>query len=308
MKALLKTGARLQLSNLDLPEPGLDEVLIRVHMAGLCRTDILVIQGKLPCLDPLIPGHELAGQIVSCGADVAALKAGDRVTVHPLIGCGACNWCQRKEPEHCAQAQMLGVDRHGAFAEYLCVPARNCYRLPQGLSWQVGAYTEPVAAALGSLKSGILPGQQGMVCGHNRIAELTRRLLKQRGIIPLEQDLHTLPSRQLDYVIESQLNPDLLSEILRVLKPGGLLILKSRHLENFPLPWSEFVRREIRLQGLYYGSFEEALNLLNSDTLELEDLLGQSFALDAYASFLTPQTEDRKSFLELSSCVASLPL
>jgi len=306
MQALYKSGKSLQLCQRPVPEPGPGEVRVQMHCAGLCRTDLQVIAGQIPALDPLIPGHEGAGEIVATGLGVSTLQLGQRVTFHPYQGCGQCAHCQQAQPEHCPAARMLGVDRDGVFAEYVCLAARSCYLLPAGLSWQKAAYTEPLAAALGVLKAGLKPTDQGLVLGQNRIAELTRRVLRAAGIEPLPQTWHELPPASLDYAIESGLPGAELPALLQRLKPGGLLILKSRHLAPGLLPWQDLVRRELRLQGLYYGRFEQALDWLARDLLPLDDLFGKTYPLHAYAEFLASDQEQSKRFLELTPCVASL--
>lgn len=297
MKALYKEQNHVRLAELALPELQPDEVCIAVQAAGLCRTDLLVMQARLPAIDPLIPGHELAGELCELGAAVQHLKVGQRVTVHPFIGCQHCSQCQQGHPEYCPQACMLGQYRHGAFAQYLVVPATACFALPPELPWLQGAYCEPVAAALGVFATGIQPGQQGLVTGDNRIAHLTRQLLKIKGFAVNAQPLTEQPASSLDFVIESGLNPTELTEAVRVLKPGGKLILKSRHLQPFDFPWSDWVYKGLQLQGMMYGSFEEALELLASGQLELQTLLGESFGLGDYQAFLEPSPESQKRFL-----------
>lgn len=302
MKALVKEGSRLQLQDVSVPEPGPDEVLIRVRSAGLCRTDQLVMNGSLPARDPLIPGHELAGEIAAVGEDVRDLHRAEPVTVHPLVGCGACAACQRLRPEHCAEAAMIGVDYHGAFAEYLCAPARATWRLPEGLGWKEAAYAEPLAATLGIFRSGIQPKQAGWVMGSSRIALLTAGLLQRRGFAVGMGALEGVEPNSLDYVVETGLHVQEVDRVLEVLRPGGCLIAKSRHQGVLPLPWSRLVRKDLCIRGLYYGGFADALVLLSqADVRELlVDLMGPAYALADWRAFVSPQaneSERRKPFL-----------
>lgn len=306
MRALYKRGQHLSLCQRPLPHPGPLEVLVKIVLAGLCRTDLEVISNGIPCLNALIPGHEAAGQIVALGEQVPPGWLQAPVSLHPYQGCGQCDHCRCQQTEHCPETQMLGVDRDGVFAEYICVPLRSCYSLPAHLPWRRAAYVEPLAAALGILKSGIQPGFQGVVLGNNRIAHLSQRVLRAHHIWPLEQPLQSLKPRSLDFVIESGGSQQNILEALPFLKPGGLLILKSRHRQQLDLPWSEIVRHELRVQGLFYGSFEKAIALLAEGQLPVDDLFGESFALEDYAQFLSPENESKKRFLELQPCAASL--
>jgi len=197
---------------------------------------------------------------------------------------------------------MIGVDRHGAFAEYLCAPARATWRLPEGLGWKEAAYAEPLAATLGVFRSGILPEQVGWVMGSSRIALLTARLLQRRGFAAGMGPLDDMEPNSLDYVVETGLQAHEVDHVLEVLKPGGALIAKSRHLGALPLPWSRLVRKDLRVQGLYYGGFAEALVLLGqADVHELlVDLVGPAYELADWRAFVAPEekeSERRKPFL-----------
>jgi len=142
------------------------------------------------------------------------------VTVHPLVGCGACADCQQRRPEHCPKAAFIGVDRHGAFAEYLCAPARATWRLP-GLGWQEAAYAEPLAASLGVFRSGILPEHAGWVMGSSRIAVLTTRLLQRRGFAAGMGPLDGVEPNSLDYVVETGLQAQEVDRVAGSAQAGG---------------------------------------------------------------------------------------
>src|SRR5580658_6195625 len=144
MNALLKAGASLQVAA--VPRPTVtrpDDVIIQVALAGVCRTDVYVARGLLPCSDPLILGHELAGHVVATGTAAAHLAPGTAVTVAPLWACGRCGGCAQHRA--CLAPRMLGVHHHGAFAEFLRAPAAAVYRVPAGLSLRLAAYAEPLA-------------------------------------------------------------------------------------------------------------------------------------------------------------------
>lgn len=296
MKALVKEDSRLHLQEVPVPEPGRHEVLIRVRAAALCRTDQLVMSGRLPACDPLIPGHELSGQVAAVGEGVRDLHLDDPVTVHPLVGCGACGSCRQRRPEHCPEAAMIGVDRDGAFAEYLCAPARATWRLPADLGWKEAAYAEPLAAALGIFRSGLRPEQSGWVTGTSRIALLTTRLLQRMGFSTGMGALEEVAPNSLDYVVETGLHAQELDRVLEVLAPGGSLIAKSRHLGALPLAWSTLVRKDLRIQGLYYGGFAEALALLSQADVDglLADLVGPAYALDDWRVFVAADADDNE--------------
>lgn len=301
MKALIKDGPHLSLADLPLPDLLSDQVRVSVKTAGLCRTDLLVMQNKLPSRNPLIPGHECAGVITECGTDVNSLEPGQKVSVNPMIGCGSCDFCLLQRPHQCADVKMLGMHLHGAFAEYIDVPARAVYVLPQQLSWQQAAYLEPLAAAFGIFQADIQSHQQGWVLGQNRISELSHRLLGLRGLQSGKGDLSRQADNSLDYIVETGLTDAQLPEVIHCLKPGGKLIAKTRHLESIAVPWQALVRKDIQIQGHYYGSFAEVQDFLNQDSAILDaffdGLIGETYPLAQWADFVAAASENSKPFL-----------
>jgi D-arabinose 1-dehydrogenase-like Zn-dependent alcohol dehydrogenase len=108
------------------PEPGPDEVVLQVGACGICGTDIHIVDGEFPPAKyPVIPGHELAGEVVAVGTDVNTFKVGDRVGVEPNLNCGACYYCQRGMGNICERLNGIGATHSGGFAERVAVPQRT---------------------------------------------------------------------------------------------------------------------------------------------------------------------------------------
>ncbi len=142
MKAvrLLKIGALLAEQEIPIPSIGGDDVLVRVRAAGICHSDAHYRAGVSVLRSlPLTPGHEIAGVVESVGPDVHALGAGDRVCVHYLATCGSCRFCAAGTEQFCLSVQMIGKDRAGGFAEFVVVPARSVFRLPDEIPFDQGA-------------------------------------------------------------------------------------------------------------------------------------------------------------------------
>src|SRR5215813_4294948 len=113
--------------HVDTPSPGPDDVLIKVHAAGICGTDLHIFKGEYEADYPIIPGHEFSGEVVAVVANVINFKVGDRVTADPNIPCNRCSYCQRNEPNQCRNLKAIGVTRSGAFAEYVVAPEGNVF-------------------------------------------------------------------------------------------------------------------------------------------------------------------------------------
>lgn len=280
------------------PMPALasaNHVLIRVRLAGICRTDIEVAKGNIPCADEVILGHEFCGDVHAVGEAVTHLQVGQRVGVMPVIKADA-------EQTHFYDSTMLGVDHAGAFAEYICVPASTAFVLPDHLSDQQGAYLEPITAALSVLNADILPEQRGLIYGDNRISRLMERILSIHGFqVDVVDHDHSasLANNTYDYVVESMANDATLLKICDVLKPKGLLVVKSRQHHPVATHFNTLVTKELRFQAVNYGDFAQAIALLADQSLKVDDLLGAVYDLQdfeqAFADSLA--SESKKLFL-----------
>ena len=147
--------AVLRAASVERPEPGPDEVLVRIHAAGICYHDVLSRAGKIPGgKSGRILGHEIAGEIVSLGTDVPAERLGERVVIYQRLFCGACRYCLAGRQDLCRNSRVLGESGGGGYAEFTCVPVRNAIRIPDSLDMNAAALAvcpvgTSVRAALG---------------------------------------------------------------------------------------------------------------------------------------------------------------
>jgi propanol-preferring alcohol dehydrogenase len=142
MKAirLMQPGRALELQEVKVPAVGARDVLVRVKAAGVCHSDAHYRAGKSVVRPlPLTLGHEVAGVVERAGAEVAQFKAGDRVCLHYLTSCGECPYCQRGNEQFCASGAMIGKYRDGGYAEFIVMPARSVFRLPDEVPFEQGA-------------------------------------------------------------------------------------------------------------------------------------------------------------------------
>jgi threonine dehydrogenase-like Zn-dependent dehydrogenase len=308
MKALMKDGNAVAVKVVPQPRAQTeDEVLIRVVLAGLCRTDMYVAEGRIASPDPLLLGHEFAGGVAEVGAQITDLKPGDRVAVNPALPCEKCQFCVRGATADCQHTSFLGVDRHGAFAEFVVVPARVVYRLPDTVSFLAGAYLEPVAASLAVLKADIQPEAKGLIYGDNRISRLTHKLLSAHGfhqvaVYDARSHPHALEPNTYDYIIETLATTEALQHMVHALRPRGTIVLKSRQYQPVSFTLSEIMKKEPVFRVVNYGSFQESLALLATGRLTVDDLAGRLYPLEDYrAVFADAQhSEALKPFFALS--------
>jgi len=251
VRALVREAGVVRL--IDAPAPTVqrpDDVIVRVLVAGICRTDLQVADGRLACADPITLGHELCGRVIAAGG-AAGVPLGALVTVDPRID------------------GFLGTTRHGAFAEQLVVPAANVLVLPE-LDPRAGAYVEPIAAAL-AVPAVLAPGARVGVAGDNRFAALVRRVLRAEGFAVADD------GAPLDAGVETSATDDELAALCAALRPGGVLVLKSRTPVPVRLPIAAVVDKQLTIRGVTYGSFARAVELAGA--LELAPLFGEVFPL-----------------------------
>jgi L-iditol 2-dehydrogenase len=177
MKAMKFTEAlRAEIVDIQRPIPKTKEVLIKVKAAGICASDISAYKGthtyRVP---PVITGHELSGEVVELGADVAALKVGDRVAVEPHIGCGRCFFCRKGYYHECPQKRLIGAgDWIGGFSEYVVAAEAMCYALPEEMTFEEGAAIEPLCVGLHAVRrANIGIGERVAILGCGTIGMMT---------------------------------------------------------------------------------------------------------------------------------------
>lgn len=160
MKAAVLTADRqIKVTDLPVPTPNSDEYLVRIAATGICSSDVTRTFGGGAYFYPLIPGHEMAGEIVACGAAVDdRLAIGDRVTVFPLLPCFNCPSCREQHYARCQSYGYYGSRRHGGFAEYLAVKAWNLLPIPPGVAMEDAALCEPAAVTVHALDRLVLEG------------------------------------------------------------------------------------------------------------------------------------------------------
>jgi 2-desacetyl-2-hydroxyethyl bacteriochlorophyllide A dehydrogenase len=166
------------------PTPRAGEVVVEVGACGICGTDLHIADGHFPPTPyPIVPGHEFSGSVVALGSEVqTGLEVGDRVAVDPSLFCGYCGPCRAGRGNLCANWGAIGDTVDGAFAELVAVPARNCHRMPEGMSWQQGAMVEPLSCAVhGVRRLGVEPGESMLVIGAGPMGVLLTQLLVLAG-------------------------------------------------------------------------------------------------------------------------------
>ena len=168
----------------DMPTPAPGEALIRVSLCGICGTDLAIEAGKHPRAQPgLIMGHEFSGEIAEINAPGSELRAGDQVTVYPLITCGKCLVCRTGNPHVCRDLKLYGIDAPGGMAAYVALPVDVLLKLPDSMSAKAGALLEPYAVGIhAARRSPVQPDDTVVVIGGGPIGLLNGLALKTLGV------------------------------------------------------------------------------------------------------------------------------
>jgi L-iditol 2-dehydrogenase len=320
MKALvLKDYRRLSVEEVPVPEIGPDDVLVRVRACGICGSDVHGFDGSTGRRrPPIIMGHEAAGEIAKTGIGVTRWKAGDRVTLDSTIYCGRCWHCLRGEFNLCDERRVIGVSceeyrRDGAFAEYVSVPERILYRLPDGLPFEQAAMAEAVSVAAHAVRNAKLePGSAVAVVGTGMIGLLVVQVLKSAGcsqVIAVDLDdgrlelarrlgatnainsgsLSPVPAiqrltggRGADTVFEVVGLSSTLGTAIECVRKGGRVVLVGNLQAKAELPLQAVVTREVSLIGscASSGEYPESLELIASGKVNVSRFISATPPLD----------------------------
>ena len=313
MKALLLTAPN-HFEYTDLPEPevGPEEVLVRVKACGICGSDVHGMDGssgrRIP---PLVMGHEAAGVIAAVGEQVTGWHVGERVIFDSTVYCGRCHFCRRGLINLCDHRRVLGVScaeyrQHGALAEFVAVPSRILYRLPEDVSFPHGAMVEPVSiavhaasllpltlddtvAVIGTGMIGLLVVQvvRAAGCGQIIAVDLNPFRLEQAltlgtdvALNPAQTDapaeIHRLTNgRGVDLAFEVVGIDSTVQLAVQSLRKGGALALVGNVTPSVTLPLQAVVTRQLSLVGsaASCGQYPACLNIISRGSIKLDPII-----------------------------------
>ena len=272
------------------PAPGAGEVLVRVHLAGICRTDLEVLKGYHGFKG--IMGHEFVGEVAG---PEASPWLGQRVVGEITSGCGACDLCRRGLAGHCRQRRVLGLKSHdGAFAPYLTLPVANLHAVPPEVPEVFAVFTEPLAAALRVLETApVSPAARVLVVGDGSLGLQISWVLALSGadvhlaghhpehlVLARPRGIATflstdLPAGDYDIVVEASGSPSGLELALARVRPRGTVVMKSTYTGRYPLDPAVLVVPEVSLLGCRCGPFLPALRLLRQGWVDPRPLIGR---------------------------------
>ncbi|MCP4489468.1 MAG: L-threonine 3-dehydrogenase [Gammaproteobacteria bacterium] len=287
MKALVKARREvgLWLQEVDKPVPGPEDVLIRVRKVAICGTDLHIYnwdewaQNNVPV--PNIVGHEYIGVIEEVGELVTVVTVGDRVSGEGHIMCGVCRNCRAGRGHLCRDTKGVGVNRAGAFAEYVCIPAENAYRIPEQISDEIAALLDPLGNAVHTALSFDLIGEDVLITGAGPIGamatavarhvgarhivvtdinagrlELAKQLGATRCVLAGQEDLHNVMKELdmhegFDVGLEMSGDASALSDLINTINHGGKIALLGIFPNAPQIDLNQAIFKGLGLKGIY---------------------------------------------------------
>ena len=313
MKALLLSEYKqLDVVEMDKPQPKADELLIHIQACGICGSDVHGYDGSTGRrLPPIVMGHEAAGIIEAIGSAVTDFSVGERVTFDSTIFCGKCFYCRRGQVNLCDNREVIGVStpafrRMGAFAEYVTVPARIAYILPDNMPFAHAALIEAVSVAVhavaltpisledtvvvvGAGMIGLLTMQAALLAGAGKVIVLdiddTRldlarslgatRTLNTQNLDFLSEILQMTQGRGADVALECVGASATVSFAINSVRKGATVTLVGNVAPVIELGLQSTVTRQIRLQGscASSGEYPECISLMSRGAIHVEPLI-----------------------------------
>jgi threonine 3-dehydrogenase len=332
MLALVKTeaGPGLRLVEVPQPEPGINDVLIRVHRTGICGTDLHIDSwdgwAATTIKPPLVVGHEFVGEIVEVGSNVSDFHPGDLVSGEGHVTCGRCRHCMAGQRHLCANTVGLGVGRDGAFAEYVVLPHTNIWHHWPGIDEDVAAIFDPFGNAVHTALSFAVLGEDVLITGAGPIGlmgtavakhagarlivvselnpfrrELAMRLGATIAVDPRERDLASVQEELgmvegFDVCLEMSGNATALRTAIDNMAHGGNIALLGLPTAETSLDLNDVIFNQLTLRGIYGREMYETwykMAVLVQSGLDISPVITHRFSFrDHEAAFAAARSGD----------------
>ena len=325
--AVLRGVTDLVLEERPRPEPGPHEVRVQVTAVGVCGSDVHYYEhgrvGPHVVREPLVLGHEPAGEVVALGAAVTRRRVGDRVSIEPGVPCFTCPQCLAGRYNLCPEMRFFGTPPvDGALCEYVTVHEAFAHPVPASMSNDEAALLEPLSVAIWACQKGrVRPGcrvlvngagpiglvalQSAAACGATEIvvADVNKsrlRLAQKLGatdVIPVDNMPLAEAGVDCDVLLECSGHPAATRDAIRVVARAGRAVLVGMGSDELPLPLSHIQNREIEVVGTfrYANTWPTAITLVVSDRVQLDPLVTAHFTLEEIELALTAAARDAQA-------------
>ena len=321
MKALVKSQAAKGLWLEDIPEPaiGINDVLIRVRYAGICGTDVHIFQwddwAQKTIRVPMAIGHEFVGEVVKVGSNVNDFFPGDIVSGEGHVVCGRCRNCMAGRRHLCANTQGVGVNRAGAFAEYIALPMTNIWRHHPGIDQEVAAIFDPFGNAVHTALSFPVLGEDVLITGAGPIGimaipvarhagarhvvvtdmnpyrlDLAKKMGATLAVNPAEISLPEVQkqlgmSEGFDVGLEMSGNPAALKDMIANMSHGGKIAILGIPSKEMPMDWRQVIFNMITIKGIYGREMYDTwykMSVMIESGLDISPVITHRFAFEDF--------------------------
>lgn len=318
--AYLERAREISIQDVERPDPGPFEVLVKVEAIGVCASDIHYYEhgriGSFVVRDPLILGHEVAGEVVEIGAEVRDLVPGSRVAMEPGVPCTQCLYCRTGRYNLCPDVIFMATPPvHGAFCEFLVHPASYCYLIPDHMTYDEAAMMEPLSVGLFSVeRSGVRTGDRVAVMGAGPIGLSVLLSLNAQGITNVTVfdmidfrlqkaldigaanavnvsgvDITVEFNNKFDIVFETAGSETSTTSATRIAASGASIVLVGHVVsETVPIDTNEIIIKQLNLVGSfrYANTYPRGIELVSSGKIDVARLISCHFTLDQSESAL----------------------
>ncbi len=333
MKALVYSNPKeFSIQEVDIPKCGENQVIIKVKVCGICKTDVHIHNGKFISKFPLTPGHEFTGVVEEVGSKVSSFKKGDRVVADNTVLCGECYYCRRNQPLYCENFHSLGVTGPGGFAEYVVVNQDKVFKIKDHLSFDEAAFTEPTACAIhgmdmidiqngdnvlmfGAGPTGIILAQLLRYGGAGNLvvaapSQFKLDILEDLGIAQTvqidrndesihEKKIKSMFPKGFDVIIDATGAASVTEACFKYAKMGSKIVVygvcdESDRIQVSPY---EIFSKEYKIIGSFAQThcFDRAINALETGIVKVNNLISHRFSLDDYAKGLETVISGKQS-------------
>jgi len=321
MKALVKAKAErgIWMEDIEAPSVGHNDVLIKVNRTAICGTDIHIFkwdnwaQSTIPV--PMAVGHEFSGEIVEMGIEVRGFEVGDRVSAEGHITCGVCRNCRAGRRHLCMNTYGVGVNRPGAFAEYISVPAFNVFKLPDAITDEMASILDPLGNATHTALSFDLVGEDVLITGAGPIGimavaiaryagarhvvitdvndyrlDLARKMGATRAINVASQTIDDTMKELgmvegFDVGMEMSGNPQAFRDMLHTMHHGGKVAMLGIPPGDMAIDWNDVIFKGLVLKGIYgremFETWYKMSSMLQSG-LNMDPIITHHFDVDEF--------------------------
>jgi 2-desacetyl-2-hydroxyethyl bacteriochlorophyllide A dehydrogenase len=315
MKALqLVEPQKMVLSELPVPKPKWNEVLIKTKAATICTSDLHDIESNPFRIKlPNVLGHEAAGVIAACGEEVKGFLPGMRVAAHPVVPCGICEECRRGLEHLCSNMGHLGIDRPGTFAEYFIQRADRIRQIPDNMSFSLGSLLEPVANCLQAVsRSGNIAFKKVLVVGDGPFGNIIARLAVKAGagkvmvtgktpfrlsLIPGVEIVDKVAENSVDVSILAVSAEEAVKTCMSSLRKGGRMVVFSLLESPVPIDLFKLHVSELEIAGCCNDEFkiDQSLACLKDPELNFSEIITHQIPFENWkeAFYLAKEKHDK---------------